>query len=130
MILKHNDVITSKIVVKCKILLKSKVQAKQKSNEIFLSTFFASFDRVEAADHEYLLFILTKFFLPVENYEILRRYRFCQKMHLLQKCVKLQLYFFSRLLKIIFSDSESQTESRKVFQSSIDPKLYRQWSYD
>ena len=45
--------------------------------KLFFDFFFTSFDRVEASDHEYLFFSLIEFFLPIENYEILRRCRFC-----------------------------------------------------
>jgi hypothetical protein len=57
-----------------------KVQAIQTSSKTFLS-FFTSFDRILAADHEYLLFSLSESFFPVEKYEILARCRFSRKMH-------------------------------------------------
>ena len=55
--------------------------------KFFFVILFTSFDRVEVGDHEYLLFSLTKFFLSVESYEILRGCQFCQKTHLFQKYV-------------------------------------------
>ena len=89
--------------------------------------FSISFDRVEVADHEYLLFSLSKFFLPIENYEILKWYRFCQKMHLFQKPVKFFISFLFPSLKIIFANSASQTESEKFLESTLDPKLWWRW---
>jgi hypothetical protein len=40
------------------------------------------------------------------------------------------LRIFFQLLKIIFSDSASKTESRKVFKSALDPKLYWWWRFE
>ncbi len=96
----------------------------QKSSKIFFLAFFTPFDRVRAADHEYLLFSLSKYFIQVEKYEIVRGCRFCKKAYLFRNIQKLLLYYLFQLLKILFSDSASKTESGKILKSISHLKLY------
>ncbi len=85
--------------------------------------FFTPFDRVRAADHENLLFSLSKYFLPIEKDEILERYHFSRKIQ------KFLLRSFFQLLRIIFSDSASKTEQKLVIKSTIHPKFYWWWRF-
>ena len=62
--------------------------------KICFCLFFTSFDRVLAADHEYLLFSLTKFFGSVEKYEKLDGCHFSRKPHLFQNVRNFLLCFF------------------------------------
>ena len=99
------------------------VQAIQTSCKIFFCFFYTSFDRFLAVDHKYLLFSRNKILFPVEKYEILERCLCSRKTHPFAKCAKFSILFFFFPYKIIFSDSASQTESRKVFKSTLDPRL-------
>ncbi len=62
--------------------------------KIFFAFFSTSFGRFLAADHEYLLFSLSKSFFPLEKYEILERCRFSRKMHPFTKCAKFSILLF------------------------------------
>jgi hypothetical protein len=73
------------ITVRCR---QFKLQVK-----FFLAFLFTWFDRTRAADHENLLLSLSKYFLPVEKYEILEGCRLSRKTHLLQKCAKFPTLF-------------------------------------
>ncbi len=69
----------------------SKVQAIQTFSKNFFLRFFTSSDRAWAADHEKLLFSLSKYFLLFEKYEIPERCRFSRKKHPLEMC---EIFYF------------------------------------
>src|SRR5271156_5692615 len=73
---------------------KMKVRCKQFKLQIFFAFFFTPSDRARAADHENLLFSLSKCFLPVESCEILEMCRFSRKAHPFSKCAKFSTFFF------------------------------------
>jgi len=95
------------------------MQAIQASSKIFFACFTSS-DRALAADHENLLFSLSKCFLPVEKYEVLRTCRFSTKTQLFRNVQNLLLRSFFQLLKIIYPDSESKAEYKQVVESIPD----------
>ncbi len=92
--------------------------------KFFFRGFFTSFDRAWAADHEKLLFSLSKCCFQVEKYEKLERSRFFQKTQLFQNMQNFLFHSFFQLLKIFFSDSASKTEYKQVVKSTITPKIF------
>ncbi len=89
----------------------TKVPAAQKSSKsFFFRLFFTSFDRTRVADHENLLFSLSKYSLLVKKSEKLQRCHFSRKTHLFENAQNFLLSSFFQLLEMFFSDSASKTE--------------------
>jgi hypothetical protein len=88
------------------------IRCRQRKNQVkvFFRLFITSFDRTRAADHENLLFSLSKYFFLVKNSEKLQRCQFSRKTHLFENAQNFLLSSFFQLLEIFFSDSASKTE--------------------
>jgi hypothetical protein len=92
--------------------------------KFFFSFFFTSFDRLSLAEHEKLLFSLSKYFFRVEKYEKLGGTRFFQKTQLFRNEQNFPLSSSCKLVRIFFTDSASKTESRSVVNSSLTRKIF------
>jgi hypothetical protein len=79
--------------------------------KLFLLPFFPLFDRVRVVDHEKQLFTLRKYLFHVENDEKVEGRR------IFQNTSYVSVRAFSEFVKILFSDSVSKSESRKVVKS-------------
>jgi hypothetical protein len=77
----------------------------------FVST---SFDRARAADHEKLLFCLSKCFLSVKKNEIFKGCQFTKKTNHFKNVPNFLLHSFLQALEIIFLDSASKIEYKKL----------------
>ena len=94
------------------------------SETFFFRRFFTSFDRPRAANHENLLFSLGKYFLPSgRKRRNTRKESFFEKNTILRNMQNFLLHPFFQLLNIIFLDSVSKTEYKKVVKLTPGPKL-------
>ena len=103
--------------------------AIQTSSELFFR-FFTPFDRIWPADHEKQVFTSPKYLFQVEKYQKLEGCQDFENTRIFQKTFCILLLDFSYFLKILFSNSASKTESRKVVKSTIDPDTFSRWRYE